>query len=217
MRKLLLMFPVLMGCLWGCGTTARLKSGLSPHAIDSLYAYHLPSLIFTISKGNKQESNYFYSDSSLAIRKKVFEDMELAPAMITRTDYDKSIHNHFWSLLNEVERKRKIKGVIPNDSILNFLEKENVNYALITFNSGFSREKGNYGGQLAKGAAIGILTLGMVVPVPMKANSTSITCIIDAQNKEIAFYRKKTAELEPLKYKNLDQQFTSLLNSYFKK
>lgn len=53
----------------------------------------------------------------------------------------------------------------------------------------------------------------MVVPVPVKANS--ITCIIDTQNKGIAFYRKKTAELEPLKYENLDQQFSALLNSYF--
>lgn len=210
-----MMMPVLMGCLWGCGTTARLKSSLSPHAIDSLHVYHLPSLIFTISKGNKQESNYFYSDSSLTIRKKVFENMELAPVVVTSADYDKSIHNHFWNLLNEVERKRKIKGVIPNDSIIHFLENEHARYALVTFNSGFSREKGNYGGQIAKGAAIGILTLGMVVPVPMKANSTSITCIIDTRNKEIAFYRKKTAELEPLKYNNLDQQFTSLLNSYF--
>ncbi len=215
MRKVLLILPVLTGLVWSCGTTSPLRSKLSPLMIDSLHTYHLPSLVFTISKGNKQEPDPFYSDSSLSIRKKVFENVVVPVVLIPDSGHEKTLSKYLWILMNEVEKKRKIKGVVPGDSILTILEKEKVRYALVTFNSGFSREKGNYGEQLVKGVAVGVVTLGMFVPVPLKANSTSVTYIIDTQNKEIAFYRKKTAELEPLKYKNLNRQYQSLLNSYF--
>lgn len=203
----------------GCGTNVPQKSNLNSSEIDSLYAFHLPSLIYTIAKGNKSEFNAFYSDYSLSIRKMVFDDIKPGNSVkVLPVEYSgdyKKINRYLWNVIVEMEQKKKINGIVLSDSILNFMEQKNIQYALVTFNSGFSREKGNLNKQVAKGIGVGLLTLGMAMPVPVKANTQTICYIIDRKNRNIAFYKKVSEELEPLKFKNLQSQYRSLLDSYF--
>lgn len=206
--------------IFGCGTVVPKRSGLNPAAIDSLHLVHLPSLIYTISKGDQGEFNPLYSDSSLLIRETIYQDLYFPPSVslinFEIPEDEKHIYQQFDQLIREVENKRKIKGITLNDSIYHFLQEKNIRYALLTFNTGFSRDKGNMGKQVAKSIAIGVLSLGTIIPIPSKAYCTSIGLILDRENRNIAFYRRQSQEMEPLKPKYLKMQHKAIIKSYFK-
>ena len=81
--------------------------------------------------------------------------------------------------------------------------------------TGFTRIKGNYGGQIAKGIGVGLLTLGMVVPTPIKANSAVHAMIVDAKEDNVAFYQRSRQEKEPLNEQVLRLQLTEIFKGYF--
>lgn len=87
------------------------------------------------------------------------------------------------------------------------MKNSNQRFALATVATGFGRRKGNYGGQVAKGAAVGILTLGMAVPTPIKSNLTLYAFIFDVQKNEIAYYKKSLpVEKEPTDENAIEKQ-----------
>ncbi len=89
-------------------------------------------------------------------------------------------------------------------------------FYLLTLGTGFTRRKGNYGGQIAKGVGIGILTMGMFAPIPIKANSGISVMILDNQLGEIAYYKSSfNPEGEPLDDKILSRHKNHLFKGYF--
>jgi hypothetical protein len=67
------------------------------------------------------------------------------------------------------------------------LEANETRFGLINICAGFTRAKGNYGREIAKGAALGILTLGMYYQTTIKAYSTVYAMIVDSQEDNITF------------------------------
>jgi hypothetical protein len=204
---------------FSCGTTVPLLSNRKSYDVDTASVYHLPSLITSITKGNRQEFNEFYSDSTLIVRSRDFN--QHLPKYITPVPFgfmnleeEQQMSKLFFEVINAVESKRKIKGISLNNTLVNYLEENNIKYVILTFQAGFTREQGNYGKQVAKGLGIGILTLGLVVPVPVKSNSTIICCVLDTRNKNIAFYRKRTAEVEPLEENVINRQIRIIMDSW---
>lgn len=202
-----------------CGTTVPLLSNRKPYEVDTAFVYHLPSLITSIAKRNNQEFNNLYSDSTYKIRTRIFN--QILPQSITPVSFEfmdlaeeQQMNKSFFEILNIVERERKIKGIKLNDKLVNYLERKNTRYLILTFHAGFTRTQSNYAGQVAKGIGIGILTLGVLVPVPVKSNSTIICCILDTRNKNIAFYWKRTAEVEPLDEKIINRQIRIIIDSW---
>ncbi len=99
--------------------------------------------------------------------------------------------------------------------LINCWKKNNVNYALYVYQSGFTRSKNNYAGQIAKGVLIGVLTLGSFYTVPVKANSLLVCCIIDGKNKNIAFYRKDIKQdLDPVNPNTTNNQIEIIFKKY---
>lgn len=81
--------------------------------------------------------------------------------------------------------------------------------------TGFGRRKANYRGQVAKDAAIGILTLGMAVPTAVRSNITLYAFIFDAQKNEIAYYKRSLPiEKEPTDEKVIEKQLAGLFEGY---
>ncbi|RYU94012.1 hypothetical protein [Emticicia agri] len=204
---------------FSCGTTVPQLSNRKPYEIDTAYVYHLPSQITSIAKGNRQEFNELYSDSTLKTRSRIFNQhlpVYMTPISFDFTDSyeEQEINKSFFEVLTAVENKRKIKGITLNNSLVSYLEANKMRYVILTFHAGFTRLQGNYGGQIAKGVGIGILTLGIFVPVPVKSNSTIICCVLDTKNKNVAFYRKRTAEVEPLEEKVISRQIKIILDSW---
>jgi hypothetical protein len=204
---------------FSCGTTVPLLSNRKSYDVDTASVYHLPGLITSIAKGNRQEFNELFSDSTLVLRSRNFNQhlpKYITPLSFEFTDLaeEQQVSKHFFQVISTIESKRKIKGITLNDTLVNYLEKHHINYAILTFQAGFTRLQGNYGTQVAKGIGIGLLTLGLFVPVPVKSNSTIICCVLDTRNRNIAFYRKRTAEVEPLEEKVINRQFRIIIDSW---
>jgi hypothetical protein len=206
--------------LISCGTTMPLKSKLKPSEINNLSIHVLPSVMGSISKANKAEYNQMYSDSLKSLT--VEEIPKFIPSHINKSlfifDNDnekKQIENEIENLINFIEKRRNIKNLQVSDKIISYFESKKIEFVLFSHSSGFTREKGNYAKQIGKSLGVGILTLGMVVPISYKANLSNNIFIVDIKSKNVAFYRRSSMELEPLKIKNIDKELNRLLTSYF--
>lgn len=221
MKKVLLSI-VIIGislCQISCGTTVPLLSNRKPYEVDTAFVLHLPSQIASITKGNKQEINELYSDSTFNIRNKVFNDHLLKYITPVPLEFEDSYEQNsmirsFLEIISTVEDTKSIKDITLYDTMVRFLERKKIKYMILTFHAGFTREKGNYLGQLAIGIGIGLLTPGFFTPMPVKANSTMVCCILDTENRNIAFYRKRTAEVEPISEKVINRQLKLIMDSW---
>jgi hypothetical protein len=222
MQKAILNFTLALLSIFtfGCGTTRPLHSKVKPHEIKTLDLLILPSNISSISKNNMPEFNQALSDSfQVAFTSKIsnYIPTELRQEELPISDLavKQSINNELFNLISFVEKKRNIKNIQVSHKLIEYFSSIKSEYVLVGFSSGFTREKGNYGKQVAKGLGVGLLTLGMVVPVPYKANLTNIIFILDVKNSNIAFYRRATGEIEPLKEVNIERRIKFILDSYF--
>jgi hypothetical protein len=202
-----------------CGTTVPKMSKRKFSEIDSLHFLHIPSQISSIRTANKSEFNKVFSDSaSLLIDSSFLAALPsniILKKLIQESDFERIKYNkECLKLMAQIESKRKIKGIIVSDSLLKGLDNQNIKYLLVTYNFGFTREKGNFGNQVAKGIGVGIITLGMFVPITIKANSTIISMIIDVPNKNLAFYHRNIGEYEPLIPKNVMRQAKESIDFY---
>lgn len=221
MKKLFLLFTIALIALLelGCGTTVPQVSTRKPAEVDTAYVYHMPSLIYSIDRGNRGNYHSLYSDSALSIRSQVFKEAANLPMQFSTLNFKNESEKWFFdkylnSVINFVESKRKISKFTLEDTVANYLQSKNVRYALITFQTGFTRTPSNYGKEVAKSIGIGLLTLGTFIPVPIKANSTIICFVIDVERKNIAFYRRKLIQNEPLESKIIRKQIKVIMYSW---
>ncbi|WP_426059423.1 hypothetical protein [Hymenobacter sp. B1770] len=118
--------------------------------------------------------------------------------------------------LDVVEQQRFITSYhLPTlDSLL---KQQGSRYALLTTTEGFTRVGGNYGNQVAKAVGVGILTLGLYSPVPIKANSGIALLVYDCENRSILYYKRAwPKEVEPLDALVLDRQLRAMLAKDFR-
>lgn len=85
-------------------------------------------------------------------------------------------------------RRRRDLSPLPLPPLLDSLvEETGRRYGMALVATGFGRRRGNYGGQVAKSAAVGILTLGMYMPIPVRSNMTLYGVIVDAREDVVVF------------------------------
>ncbi|GAA4359016.1 hypothetical protein GCM10023185_25220 [Hymenobacter saemangeumensis] len=90
-------------------------------------------------------------------------------------------------------------------------------YVLLTALRGFTRTSENYSGQLAKTIGVGLLTMGMVVPVSVKARSDIYFLIYDRQQRQVVYFNQTPpmAEQEPLDEASVENQLRRMLGQDF--
>lgn len=207
--------------LSSCGTNKFLTSSVTANEIPELNYFESFSYIQYIEKGNKaqlSDSLSFVAQSRLdSLLSKNQPKLRLTNKItIDDAALRAKIENEIGSLAQLITQKRKLDG-IPLTPIIDSLMKENnQRFALAVVATGFGRRKGNYGGQVAKGIAVGVLTLGMVVPAPIKSNLTLHSFIFDSEKNEVAFHKRSfPVEKEPTDPDVLEKQLISLFNGYF--
>lgn len=219
--KQLLLTSVFGLLLLSCGANKFLTSSTKADEVRSLSYFEPFSYIQYVEKGNKA----VLSDS-LSSRTQMKLDSVLSQSKATLhlteklhfgNDTIKSgIENELGSLSQLITQRRRLDGIAIPPLIDSILKSNNQRFALATVATGFGRRKGNYGGQVAKGAAVGILTLGMYIPTPIKSNLTLHAFIFDSEKKEIAFYKRSIpVEKEPTEPEVIKKQLIGLFNNYF--
>lgn len=172
--------------LSSCGANKFLTSSVTSAEIKDVDYFEPFAYIQLIDKGNKPK----FSDSLSTITKRNLDSiidtkatkLRLNEKILIENDTLKArVENELGYLTQLIFQKRKLEGIELTPAIDSILEKNNQRFAMATIATGFGRKKDNYGGQVAKGVAVGILTLGMAVPTPVKSNLTLYTYIFDSE------------------------------------
>jgi len=204
-----------------CVSNKMLVSDVKPNEIEELSYFEPQSYIKFIKKGNKPE----FSDSLSNITQKginqIFtkykSQLHLTKKIeISDDSLNNRVKNEILYLIQLAHYNRKIKGLKLTPAIDSIMESNNQRFAISIVAVGFGRDKGNYGGQIAKGIGVGILTLGMYTPVPVKSDLTLYGIIFDSKKDEISFYKNtKPLEKSPIDIQTIDKQFHNLFKGYF--
>jgi hypothetical protein len=123
-------------------------------------------------------------------------------------------------LITSAERNKILKDIPITPLIDSLMRTSEKRFGLIIVQYGFTRAKGNYGGQVAKAIGMGILT-GVLTGVsvyqtPIKANSTLYAVIVDNREKNIAFFNKSILQdREPREKNNITKQLNTIFEKYF--
>lgn len=206
--------------LTSCGTNRQLTSNRKPSEINKLAIINPLARIDVIEKGNSGEYSKTESEKVAADILDILDKNLPNTVQKNRIKIDSSdllaLQKEMFALVVSVEQKQKINDVFLSEKMLLLMGKYEQDYVLGVFEQGFTRVKGNYGKQIAKGIGIGILTLGLVIPTPVKSSSTLICFIADRKNKNIAFYRKDVgSESNPTDKKVLSRQIKGTIGYYF--
>lgn len=222
MRNILIVilaFGILMSA--GCTTRRAFTSSVSVGEITEMALFTPLSDIWYIEKGNDSERSDSLSRVSSDITTKVLETIPLRPEItkyISIEDEDELIafKGELDYLYGQLENAKRNQAVNLLPVIRSMLDANGKRFGMIVLTSGFSRRKGNYGGQVAKSFAVGLLTLGMYVPVPIKSHSNVYVFIVDAESNQVVFYRKSVEqEGEPLDEIQVEKQLNNILKDYY--
>jgi hypothetical protein len=218
MRLLLIIAAGLI--LTSCATNKHLTSSTNAVEIQNLNYFTPLSYIQYIEKGNKALLSDSLSgltsyklDSLLQEKKEAFRLSE--EIRFSNDTVKQKFERELAYLVRVINQRKKLNGIPLTPTIASVVKNSNQRFALATVATGFGRRKGNYRGQVAKGAAIGILTLGMAIPTPVKSNITLYAFIFDGEKNEIAYYKRSMpVEKEPTDGKVIDKQLKGILQGY---
>jgi hypothetical protein len=207
--------------LYSCTTSKLLTSSIKPQEITDLKLMEPNSYISMIKKGNRGELDDTISSKSEQLVFKVLGNFEgQLPLTGNITLSDSSVNNklkkEYEDLISTADRKKDISSLRITPTLDKVLEANQTRFGLVIISTGFTRAKGNYGKQVLKGAALGILTLGTVYTTPIKAYSIIYAMIVDSKEDNVAFYRKSfLQDAEPLNETVLTKQYKKLFEGYF--
>ena len=207
--------------LTSCTTTKLLTSDVKPNEIKELQRIETFSYISLIEKGNRAVYNDTLSRASAKLFATILESYKnriplSGSISLNDPQTRKTIEREIEYLCLTADKTRNITGLKLTPALDSLLEANQKRFGLITVTAGFTRVKGNYGGQVAKGIGLGILTLGMVTVSPRKSNSTIYAMIVDSQRNEIAFFRRTFIEdKDPFDDQILKRQIERLFEGYF--
>lgn len=201
-------------------TSSKLVNRSVPGSAIKEPAYFEPlAFVSVIDKGNSGKHNDSLSAVSKILLDSVIQqskNLKVSKKIeIADLKFKEEIDGELSSLIQNIIKTNKIEGVKIPAKIDSVLSISNHRFTIATVASGFGRVKGNYGKQIAKGMGIGVLTLGMYVPVPIKASTTLYVIIFDAQKREIIYYAKSSPiEKSPTDKKALEKQYRTLFEGY---
>jgi len=204
-----------------CTTTKPLTSNVKPAEVSDLKLLEPYSYISMIKKGNKGQLDDSISLISKQLVYKVLENFKnqiplTGEIILSDTAINKKLEKEYEYLILTADKTKNISNLKITPALDEILEANETRFGLINICSGFTRAKGNYGKEIAKGAALGILTLGMYYQTPIKAYSTVYAMIVDSQEDNITFYRKSFIQnIEPLDQSALTKQYKKLFEGYF--
>jgi len=223
MKKFDRYFAFVIVCLVcsSCMTTKLVTSNVKATEIADLQLIDPLSLIFRIESGNKG----YYNDSLSNISKQYITSYLnslngkiplTGNIFVSDTAIKNKLNAEIGFLFSSAYRPKDVPSIKITPIIDSLLEANQKRFGLIIVTTGYTRAKGNFGKQLAKGAAIGLLTLGWVTPMPYRASSIIYAMIVDSKEKNISFVRRSTQDnLEPLDHSVINNQIKDIFEGYF--
>lgn len=215
-------FLIILGVLLlnSCATTLLTDKNVGPAEIKNI-SYHEPiSFIKLIEKGNQARLNDSLSQVSTVILDSIIRHSNQPKVSkrlnITEQKLKIRLENDLLKTVSEIRKVNKLKAVKTTALMDSVVKSANQRFALFVINSGFARRKNNYGSHIAKGIGVGILTMGMYTPVPIKATTSTYAMIYDAHKSSVVFFNYLPAiERSPVDKKNMSNIYSLLFAKYY--
>ena len=204
-----------------CTVTKPLTSDVTPAEVTDLKLLEPYSYISMIKKGNQGELDDSISDISKQLNMDALKSYTgkiplKGEIFLTDSTVNHQLEKEYEQLILTAEKNRDITHLRITPTLDKVLESNETRFGLVVVSSGFTRVKGNYGKQVLKGAALGILTMGMYYQTPVKAYSTVYAMIVDAKKDNVAFFRKSfLQDQEPINPNVLSKQYEDIFEKYF--
>ena len=213
--------------LFSCTTTKPLISSVDVSQISELALLEPIAYISLIEQGNRAELNDSLSYESTILISDLIRNVTGMPFVesvipddeVTRRMLNSELEVYFTALENTKPKKRHEIEVPP--TIITVLKANGYRFGLAVISEGFTRKKGNYGGQVAQSIAIGVATAilsgGMVAayPIPVKSRSNISCIIIDAQTESAIFYNRQfKQDADPLEESHVLKQLNTIFKDY---
>ncbi|RAV27964.1 hypothetical protein [Sinomicrobium soli] len=211
---------LIAGALASCAANKYLASLVKPGEVSEMAYFEPVSYISLIEKKNKPAPNDSLSSvASFRLDSVIHADVKRLRISkkieVQDTGLEERLKEEISTLIGQAFKTKKPEQVRLSPMVDSLLKAGNTRFAMASIVSGFDRRKGNYGGQVAKGAALGILTLGLYAPVPLKSNITIHTVIFDGERGNIAFYRQTPLkEKSPTDPEVLAGEFSQVFEGY---
>ena len=222
MKKHLIIISLAVLALFAASCSANRGFVSSPTRADirKVQQFDPLSYVGVIEKGN----NVSYNDSLSVVARELFQKELSRNSTLPKKEavviedslvYNR-VQNEIFALMRYVEGNVKVKTIPIPPVIDSILEARGERFGLVAYNQGFTRTGGNYAGQVAKGVAIGLLTLGSYYTVPYKDKTRCGLIILDSKLNNIAYVATTEGENHPLKANTYRNQLKKLLKKYKK-
>lgn len=106
----------------------------------------------------------------------------------------------FYNIIRPL-RKKLVPSLSVPESILEIIQDSGHRYGMAVICGGFTRSKRNYKREVVRDIAVGILSLGRVVPITYKNMFDAAVIIFDANTNSVVYFR----QLDPLSFDPLNQ------------
>lgn len=168
-----------------------------------------------IEKGNTGIQN----DSLSLVSKAILDSLVLNnPAFkAIRLEIDNPVllnnaNSEILSIFNAILTSNSITKIDIPQNMKQIIDQNNQRFYMATLIEGFGRKSGNYGKQVAKGIGVGILTLGLYAPVPIKNKIRLMNFIIDKETMKIVYFSSTLPiEKSPTEIKIINKQYQKII------
>jgi hypothetical protein len=218
MKKLILLIGITF-VLTSCVTNKYISKNVNATEINEIKYFTPLSYVSLIEKGNKSILNDSLSSISKVLLDSVIRNnsnFKIEKRIdVNGLKNNIKVNNELSFLIQTIMNNKKLEGVKLTPTIDSIMKSTKQRFAMASVTTGFGRKKGNYGNQVAKGIGIGILTLGMYAPVPIKSSFSLFTIILDSERNEVVYYCKTLPiEKSPTDLKAIEKQYRTLYQGY---
>lgn len=211
-----------------CTTTKLLTSDVKPSEVVDLQYFEPFSNVSLMYEGNEKILNDSLSNESKQRLYEIvqeFKDKISLTGTITVTSntikqrVEKDIENLVIAA-NDIKNSR-ISSIRTTPLIDSLLKSNNKRFGLITVDSGYIKTNPLYTKQILASASLNIILEALIfrypspTPHPNKAYSALYVIIVDADQGNLAFYRKTVISGSPTDKSVLRDQFTEIFKDYY--
>ncbi len=222
MKKAIIIIALAVSALFlaSCSSNRGFVSSITRNDISRMQQFEMLSQVGVIEKSN----DVVYNDSLGEVAKTLFTNALVRNKTLPVKDIitfedslvSRRVQYEILLLMKYVEGNVRVKDIPIPPTIDSILEARGERFGLLVYNWGFTRSGGNYAGQIAKGVAVGILTLGSYYTVPYKDMTRSGIIIADSKLNNLAYVASTNRESTPLKADTYRKQLDDLLKKYRK-
>jgi len=218
-RRLLLI--ITFGVATATGFVQRSAGGFRPADITEMVFLQPVGVVSSIGQGNRATYDPNASaDASDALRQALLrhdEKLRLKTQLVVKdSTLQRAIASFTLRTGRALESYHKRPLPMPTPWLDSLLLVQKQRYCLLSYTFGYTRTPGNNRGRIATDLGIGLLSMGMLIPVSYKAYTRVGVFIYDAQQHAIVYHKASLpVEKDPLAGVTIDRELTDLLAKDF--